>query len=44
MSPLDLFAHPLGRLSLDALPFWEMVQDPTRTNVINGLIGTGAAS
>ncbi|WP_082779157.1 cbb3-type cytochrome c oxidase subunit I [Burkholderia sp. PAMC 28687] len=44
MSPLDLFAHPLGRLSLDALPFWEMVQDPSRTNVINGLIGTGAAS
>ena len=39
-----VFEHPLGRLSLDALPFWEMLNDPTRGNVINGVLGTAAAS
>jgi cytochrome o ubiquinol oxidase subunit 1 len=33
-----------GRLGWDALPFWQMVQDPTQANVINGIIATMAAS
>jgi cytochrome o ubiquinol oxidase subunit 1 len=44
MSFADLFQHPLGRLSLESLPFWQMLNDPTRGNVINGIIGTAAAS
>jgi cytochrome o ubiquinol oxidase subunit 1 len=44
MNPADLFEHPLGRLSPESLPFWQMLQDPTRGNLINGAIGTGAAS
>lgn len=34
----------LGRLSLDALPFWDMVKNPTENSIINGIIATGAAS
>jgi cytochrome o ubiquinol oxidase subunit 1 len=34
----------LGRLSLHALPFWNMLQHPTESNVINGCIATAAAS
>ena len=34
----------LGRLGWDALPFWEMLQEPTTFNIINGTIVTGAAS
>ncbi len=44
MNLADIFQHPGGRLSLESLPFWQMLNDPTRGNVINGLIGTGAAS
>lgn len=44
MSLPDVLAHPLGRLSLQSLPFWQMLHDPTRANVINGIIATGAAS
>ena len=33
-----------GRLSLDALPFWDMLQHPTRESIINGIIATTAAS
>ncbi|RAS17744.1 cbb3-type cytochrome c oxidase subunit I [Paraburkholderia bryophila] len=44
MSLPDLLVHPLGRLSLDALPFWQMVQHPSKRNLINGIIATGAAS
>ena len=34
----------LGRLQWSSLPFWEMFQQPTRGNIINGIIATGAAS
>ncbi len=34
----------LGRISLDSLPFWDMVQHPTEGNIINGCIATAAAS
>ena len=44
MSLSYVLAHPLGRLSLDSLPFWQMLQDPSDANVINGIIATGAAS
>ena len=44
MSWVAIFQHPLGRLSLASLPFWDMVQNPTKANVINGCIATGAAS
>ena len=39
-----LLEHPLGRLHLDSLPFWQMLQNPTKANVINGCIATGAGS
>ncbi len=44
MNIATLFAHPLGRLNLPSLPFWEMLQHPTKENVINGTIATCAAS
>ncbi len=44
MNLADIFRHPLGRLSQDSLPFWQMLQDPSRDHVINGVIATGAAS
>jgi cytochrome o ubiquinol oxidase subunit 1 len=44
MSPGALFAHPLGRLQWSSLPFWQMLQHPTKDNIINGCIATGAAS
>ena len=43
MNLADIFQHPLGRLSLESLPFWQMLHDPTEGNVINGVITTGAA-
>jgi cytochrome o ubiquinol oxidase subunit I len=43
MSLAGIVAHPLGRLSLQAPPFWQMLQHPTEGNVINGIIATGAA-
>ncbi|MCM2971923.1 cbb3-type cytochrome c oxidase subunit I [Larsenimonas suaedae] len=33
----------LGRLGWDALPFWDMIQNPTRESIINGIIASGAA-
>ncbi len=39
-----LIDHALGRLSWDALPFWSMIQDPTWSNVVNGIIAAGAAA
>jgi len=44
MSLATIFQPALGRLGLDSLPFWAMVQHPTEANVINGCIATGAAS
>ena len=35
MNLADIFQHPLGRLSLESLPFWQMLHDPTEGNVIN---------
>jgi cytochrome o ubiquinol oxidase subunit 1 len=43
MNLADIFQHPLGRLSLESLPFWQMLHGPTEGNVINGVIATGAA-
>ncbi|MDQ6647363.1 MAG: cbb3-type cytochrome c oxidase subunit I, partial [Pseudomonadota bacterium] len=39
-----IFEHPLGRLQWSSLPFWEMLQHPTKSTIINGIIATGAAS
>jgi len=39
-----VFDIPLGRLQWSSLPFWEMLQHPTKGNIINGIIATGAAS
>jgi cytochrome o ubiquinol oxidase subunit 1 len=44
MSIPAILANPLGRLNLQSLPFWDMLQHPTKENVINGIIATGAAS
>ncbi|MEO7127371.1 MAG: cbb3-type cytochrome c oxidase subunit I, partial [Rhodoferax sp.] len=44
MSVAALIEHPLGRLHLSSLPFFQMLQDPTRANLINGSIGGFAAS
>ncbi|MGH8209278.1 MAG: cbb3-type cytochrome c oxidase subunit I, partial [Steroidobacteraceae bacterium] len=44
MSMAALFEHPLGRLQWSSLPFWQMLQEPTQGNLINGCIATGAAS
>ncbi|MBB5357075.1 cytochrome o ubiquinol oxidase subunit 1 [Rhodanobacter sp. ANJX3] len=38
-----MLAHPFGRLRLQALPFWDMLQHPSKGVVINGIIATGAA-
>ncbi|MES2402500.1 MAG: cbb3-type cytochrome c oxidase subunit I [Pseudomonadota bacterium] len=43
MNVAVLFDHPLGRLDWSALPFWQMFQQPTEANIINGCIATGAA-
>ncbi|MGH8397433.1 MAG: cbb3-type cytochrome c oxidase subunit I [Gammaproteobacteria bacterium] len=43
MSASPIFQHPLGRLGLDSLPFWKMLQHPTEANLINGSIGGFAA-
>ena len=44
MNIAALFDHPLGRLDWSSLPFWEMFQQPTPGNIINGFIATGAAA
>ncbi len=40
----SILEHPLGRLDGSSLPFWEMLHDPTESNIVNGCIATGAAS
>ncbi len=44
MNIAALFEHPLGRLEWSSLPFWQMLQDPTADNIINGCIATAAAA
>ncbi len=44
MNAAAILAHPLGRLQWSSLPFWKMLHDPTRQNLINGGIGGFAAS
>ncbi|MEO6974142.1 MAG: cbb3-type cytochrome c oxidase subunit I [Rhodoferax sp.] len=44
MSVAAIIEHPLGRLHLSSLPFYQMLQDPTQANLINGSIGGFAAS
>ncbi len=43
MSAAAIIQHPLGRLGMDSLPFWKMLQHPTRENLINGSIAGAAA-
>ena len=43
MNLAPLFEHPLGRLGVEALPFWTMLQHPSSSNLINGSIATFAA-
>ncbi len=33
-----------GRLGLDALPFWKMLQQPTHDHIVNGTIASAAAA
>jgi cytochrome o ubiquinol oxidase subunit I len=33
-----------GKLSFDALPFWDAVKSPTLINIVNAVIATGAAA
>ncbi|MEO5696711.1 MAG: cbb3-type cytochrome c oxidase subunit I, partial [Burkholderiaceae bacterium] len=33
-----------GRLGLDALPFWKMLQEPTHDHIVNGVIASAAAA
>ena len=40
MSWYDLL---LGRLDWSALPFWAMLHNPTRSEIVNGIIASGAA-
>ena len=44
MNIAAFFEHPLGRLEWSSLPFWQMFQQPTKGNIIDGCIATGAAS
>ncbi len=44
MNIAALFDHPLGRLEWSSLPFWQMLQQPTASNIVDGCIATGAAS
>ncbi|MFZ0256409.1 MAG: cbb3-type cytochrome c oxidase subunit I [Gammaproteobacteria bacterium] len=43
MTTIDWLHLLLGRLSWDALPFWSAIQNPTTSNIVNGVIATGAA-
>ena len=40
----DLHTLLIGRLGVEALPFWDMLQNPTHENVVNGVIASAAAS
>jgi cytochrome o ubiquinol oxidase subunit I len=41
---MSLLHDVFGRLSLETLPFWEMLHYPTRQNIVNGAIATAAAA
>lgn len=43
MTLLGIIAHPLGRLTMSALPFYNMVEHPTTVNLVNGSIAGFAA-
>jgi len=43
MSADAILRHPLGRLGMDSLPFYRMLQHPTPENLINGSIAGFAA-
>jgi cytochrome o ubiquinol oxidase subunit 1 len=43
VSAAAIFQHPLGRLGMDSLPFYQMLEHPTRENLINGSIAGFAA-
>jgi cytochrome o ubiquinol oxidase subunit 1 len=43
MTAIELLHMLLGRLSWDALPFWDAIQNPTLSNIVNAVIATGAA-
>ena len=44
MNLAEILQHPLGRLGWDSMPFWDMLQDPSKSNLINGSIATFAAA
>ena len=41
---MSLFHFIFGRLRLESLPFWDMLQHPTHENIVNGSIATFAGS
>ncbi|MGH7068949.1 MAG: cbb3-type cytochrome c oxidase subunit I [Acetobacteraceae bacterium] len=43
MSLAAIITHPLGRLTLSSLPFYNLVEHPTTANLINGSIAGFAA-
>ncbi len=43
MTAHELLTLLFGKLSWHALPFWDAVQDPTHSNIVNAVIATGAA-
>jgi cytochrome o ubiquinol oxidase subunit 1 len=43
MSAAGIVQPPLGRLEMGSLPFWSMLQNPTRENLVNGSIAGTAA-
>lgn len=43
MSTSSIFAHPLGHLGANSMPYYEMLHHPTTVNVVNGSIATFAA-
>jgi cytochrome o ubiquinol oxidase subunit 1 len=43
MSATGIVQPPLGRLEMDSLPFYQMLQNPTKENLINGNIAGTAA-
>ena len=44
MNLAEILQHPLGRLGWDSMPFWDMLQDPSKSDLINGSIATFAAA
>ena len=43
MTSPPIWQAVLGRLGPDALPFWDMIQNPTASTIVNGVIATIAA-